>query len=410
MLDFIKNAVNTLAGPMATAVDFAGDKLGLPPVLTNSIKAVAGAMTGNVMMMTSGALGVMSELQKHPAAQTEFCPCSDPARAQDGYAGAEHGASGAGTTGGSTGSTGSSNTTNSGTTRPGASSGTSGTSASGGTASTGCLEPGVVEYQEALRTLAANFGILDTLCGKRNGKIDVPTLETAANNSNLSPELRKAARFMLQHPEYRNMLDTAGKGGKVDGTISQLDVQQALKKVNEDIARYGVRQPSTSRPAPAPSTPAPAPSTPPAPAPSTPPTSGTPSAGQPTTPAPSTSTPPKAGGCGEDSGSVSDIINNPNMSLEEKLQAILSLITRDTDDEILDVMKEMSSVRDERAGLGTDESSRAREAKLETTMEQLNLRLQKLMEKRKQMFDLMSNISSQFNEMAKQAIQNLGRA
>jgi hypothetical protein len=378
MLDFIKNAVNTLAGPMATAVDFAGDKLGLPPLLTNSIKAVSGALTGNMMMAASGALGVMSELQRHPAAQTEFCPCSDPAKAQDGYAAAPHGAS-----------TPPSNPTNTGTTSTGGSSGTSGTSASGGTASTGCLEPGIVEYQEALRTLAANFGILDTLCGKRNGKIDVPTLEVAANNSNLSPELRKAARFMLQHPEYRNMLDTAGKGGSVDGTISQLDVQQALKKVNDDIARYGVRQPSTSRPAPAPSTPAPAPSTP---------------------PAPSTSTPPKAGGGSEASGSVSDIINNPNMSLEEKLQAILTLITRDTDDEILEVMQEMSSARSERAGLGTDEKSRAREAKLETTMEQLNLRLQKLMEKRKQMFDLMSNISSKFNEMAKQAIQNLGRA
>jgi hypothetical protein len=107
---------------------------------------------------------------------------------------------------------------------------------------------------------------------------------------------------------------------------------------------------------------------------------------------------------------VTDIINNPNMSLEEKLQAILTLITQDTDDEILDVMKEMASAREERAKLGTDQSSRAREAKLETTMEQLNLRLQKLMEKRKQMFDLMSNISSKFNEMAKQAIQNLGRA
>jgi hypothetical protein len=167
-------------------------------------------------------------------------------------------------------------------------------------------------------------------------------------------------------------------------------------------------------------------STPPVPTP--PPVCGTPSSGQPTPPVetrppstrppklPGPSTPPpivptpKPGGSSGGSGGVSDIINNPNMSLEEKLQAILTMITRDTDDEILDVMKDMASVRDERVGLGTDQNSRAREAKLETTMEQLNLRLQKLMEKRKQMFDLMSNISSNFNEMAKQAIQNLGRA
>jgi hypothetical protein len=384
MLDFIKNAVNTLAGPMATAVDFAGDKLGLPPLLTNSIKAVAGAMTGNVMMAASGALGVVSELQKNPPAQTEFVPSSDPAKAQEGYAPAPQQAA---------------------------------------AASTGYLEPRVLEYREALRTIAANFALLDTLNGGKNSKFDVSTLRLAAQHPNLSPELRNAARFLLEHPEYRNMLDTAGKGGSVDGTISQLDVQRALKKVNDDIAHYGVRQPSTP---PAPPTP-PAPGTPPPGQPGTPvetrpPSTGQPgcpvetrppSTGQPSTPAPGAppaTPPPKPGGSSERTGGVSDIINNPNMSLEEKLQAILTLITRDTDDEILDVMKEMASARDERAKLGTDQNSRAREAKLETTMEQLNLRLQKLMEKRKQMFDLMSNISSKFNEMAKQAIQNLGRA
>lgn len=107
---------------------------------------------------------------------------------------------------------------------------------------------------------------------------------------------------------------------------------------------------------------------------------------------------------------MSSILNNPHMSVEEKIQAILMLITRDTDDEILDVMQQMASARGERAGLGTDEAAKAREAKLETTMQELNLRLQKLMEKRKQMFDLMSTISSKFNEMAKMAIQNMGRA
>jgi hypothetical protein len=367
MLDFIKNAVNTLAGPMATVVDFAGDKLGLPPLLTNSIKAAAGVMTGNVMMAASGALGVVSELQKNPAAQTEFHPAQDAAKAQEGYAtaAAAHQASPA--------------------------------------ASTGYLEPSVLQYQEALRTIAANFGILDTLCGKKNSKIDQKTLQLAAQNPNLSPELRRAARFLLERPDYRNMLDTAGKGGSVDGTISQLDVQQALKKVNDDIAQYGVRQPST-----------PAPSTPPPPAkPGTPVETRPPSTGQPSPPvesSPPIVPTPKPGGSSEASGTVSDIINNPNMSMEEKLQALLTIITRDTDDEILDVMKEMSSARDERAKLGTDDKSRTRAAKLETTMEQLNLRLQKLMEKRKQMFDLMSNISSKFNEMAKQAIQNLGRA
>ncbi|WP_224364007.1 hypothetical protein [Hyalangium versicolor] len=400
MLDFIKNAVNTLAGPMASAVDFAGDKLGLPPMLTNSIKAAVGVVSGNVMMTASGALGVMSELQKNPPAQTEFCPSPDAAKAQEGYAPEEHTASAAPKTKKMTWEAIQSTAS---AIRERAAS-----TSSTGTSSAGTLDPSVLEYRDALRTLAANFDMLDTLCGKRDGKIDAQTLAMAANLSTLSPALRNAARFLVEHPEYRNMVDTAGKGGSVDGTISQLDVQQALTKVNSDIARHGVRQPSQPQPTPAPSTPAPAPS---APAPS----QGSPPCGQPTTPVetcprPTTPVPSPLPKPPASSNSVNDIINNPNMSLEEKLQAILTLITRDTDDEILDVMKEMASVRDERAGLGTDESSRAREAKLETTMEQLNLRLQKLMEKRKQMFDLMSNISSKFNEMAKQAIENMGRA
>jgi hypothetical protein len=394
MLDFIKNAVNTLAGPMASVVDFAGDKLGLPPLLTNSIKTVAGTMTGNVMMVASGAMGVMSDLQKNPPAQTEFCPSSDMARAQEGYAKPPQGAS------------------------AGAS------SASAAASSTGRLEPKYLEYRDALRTIAANYGLLDTLNGSQNGKFDVRTLELASCHASLSPELRRAAGFLIAHPEYRRMLDTAGEGGSVDGIISQKDVQKALKKANDDIARHGVREtpspapstppstPPSAPPSAPPSTPAPVPSAPvpaPAPAPSPPPVCGTPP-GRPGTPVESTPptvpTPPPSGG----RSGVNDILNNPHMSLEEKIQAILMLITRDTDEEILDVMKEMASVREERAGLGTDQTSKSKDAKLETTFQELNLRLQKLMEKRKQMFDLMSTLSSKFNEMAKMAIQNMGRA
>lgn len=392
MLDFIKNTLNTLAGPMASAVDFAGDKLGLPPLLTNSIKAVAGAMTGNVMMAASGAMGVMSELQKNPPAQTEFCPSPDPAKAQEGYAKPAHAATPAS---GSTTPTGS-----------GAAAGTSTTPASStaGASSKGQLDPSYLEYRDALKTIAANYSLLDTLNGSRNEKFDVRTLELAVTWPNLPSELKEAARFLVAHPEFRNMLDTAGEGGRVDGTISQKDVQKALKQVNDDIAKYGVRDTT----APAPSTPPSAPA--PAPAPSTPPPCGSPPPGKPGTPVETTPpTAPKPAPAPERSG-VSDIINNPHMSLEEKIQAILMLITRDTDEEILDVMKEMASIREERAGLGTDEKSRTKDAKLETTFQELNLRLQKLMEKRKQMFDLMSTLSSKFNEMAKVAIQNMGRA
>ena len=81
---------------------------------------------------------------------------------------------------------------------------------------------------------------------------------------------------------------------------------------------------------------------------------------------------------------VRDIINNPNMSIEEKLQAILMALTEDADDEMLDVMNDMAAARTSRPGSPTRRRTRrpSREAKLQQS-EKLNLRLQKLMEKRK---------------------------
>lgn len=361
MFDFIKNALNAFAGPMATVVDLAGDALGLPPVLTNSIKAATGVMTGNVMLAASGMAGVASELTANPSAQTEYCPSPDGGRASAGYASPPSTASAS--------------------------------AASRG----GTMDPMSVTYRDALKTLAANFSVFDTLQGKKgDGKFNLQTLQEAATHPSLSPELRDAARFFLQHPEYRHVLDTANKGGNPDGTFSQQDVQKALKKVNADIAAYGVIAP----PAPSPGCSPPVSSPPPAGSPG-----GPGNCAPPPVPLP---TPQPSPGCGGSSGNLRDILNNPNMSMEEKLQAILMMITRDTDDELLGVMSEMASLREERATLGSGDAGRA--AKLDTSMEQLNLRLQKLMEKRKQMFDLMSNISSNFNEMAKTAIQNLGRA
>jgi hypothetical protein len=43
-------------------------------------------------------------------------------------------------------------------------------------------------------------------------------------------------------------------------------------------------------------------------------------------------------------------------------------------------------------------------------MQMLQFRIQRAVERRSQMFQLMSTLSEKFNEMAKVAIQNLGRA
>lgn len=370
MLGFIKDVVGTLASPLTGALDLAGDALGLPKVLTNSIKAAVGVATGNVMMVADGMVGIMSELTKNPPAKTELCSPKDPVRAGEGYAPAP--------------------------TRPQPQQGTQGSHGTSAPAQSGggIIDPKTLEYRDALRQLSANFDLLEgtekgTFTGK-NGKIDVEVLSKAVKNMSLPEGLRSACRFFMNNEPYRNMLDTAGKGGRTDGTISTTDVQAALTKVNQDIAQLGVSSPPKAS-TPATSTPA-TPSTHEA----SPATSTSSSGG--------VSSPPPVG------GKVRDVINNPHMSIEEKLQAILMALTENVDGQMLKVMDDLAAAQDKQAGISNTPENQKAISDAKRSVEMLNLRLQNLMEKRKAMFDLMSNMSTKFNEMAKTAINNLRSA
>lgn len=481
MLDFLKGAANLLAGPMNAAVDFTGNALGLPPLITNSIKTATGAATGNVMMAASGAMGMAKELSKNPPAKTEYRPSSSggESRVGEGYA------SSASILG------------------PGSSP----------------LDPKLLDYADALKVLEANFSQLDLQDGKKNGGLTKKDLERISSDASLSPRLRNAARFMLENKALFERLDNQGSLAGVafvrwvgNDRFSLGDLRDELKRVEGEFARYGrptrpgggVPGPVTPGPVTPPEceTPVPATPTPGRPTSPTSPTSptgpldpdfreyrdalsvlsqnwdtfdsavgardnlltrdnleailGSPAAsatlkraaqffkdhpayfdrlemaagvgvrdgivGRPDVtaalrdadsvlgssgPRPSTG----SGGVGGAGGaSVRSILDNPHLSIEDKIQAVLAAISENTDGEMVDVMRQMASARDEQATLGTSDADKKRAAKLETSMQELNLRLQKLMEKRKAMFDLMSNMSSKFHEMAKTAISNLRSA
>lgn len=520
MLDILKGVANLLGGPMSSVVDLAGNALGLPPVLTNSIKTAAGVMTGNVMMAASGALGVADELKKNPPAKTEYCAPKDAATAGAGYA-------------------------------PSSSAG----STQGAPGSRSPLDPRLLDYADALRTLEANFGYLDLMDGRKDGSLSHGDLQRVAQDANVSPLLRDAAKFMVENRTFFEQADTAKKtllGMPLvpnfnDDRIDVRALQVESKRLAADFEKYG-RPQRPGRPSPAPSDCEPPPSDCPPPttgggsAPGRPGNgtggtggSGRPGSGGPGRPGPGqgTGSGEGPGGAGRPGGSgtsgsgsldpnlagyrdalrvldqnwdtfdtavgakdgklsmanleallgspaasptlkraaqffkdnpeyfnrletaagtgskdgvasrqdlgaelaavaklpevpgasspggsgrspggtrARDIVDNPNMSIEQKVQALLMGITEDTDAELLDVMNEMASARDERATLGTSDQDKARGAKLDTSMQELELRLQTLMEKRKAMFDLMSNMSSKFNEMAKTAISNLRSA
>jgi hypothetical protein len=488
--------------PVSKLLDVAGDALGLPPEMKNVLKIGGGFLTGNVVMIASGAMNAAEDAARHRPATTEY-----PAGSGGGI--------GAGPSGYA----------------PPASGNSHGAGRQGGT-----LDPSILEYRDSLRTLSAGFEVFDALDGSNNDKFDLRTLSKVANEPRMSADLRKAASFLLAHPEYRNQLDTAHKGGRVDGTISRKDVDQALRNVDKAIAQHGVREPAHCAP-PAPSGPVPPPCGTPAPGtpvPSTPaPPTGTPSvpgnSGSPLDPelrdylsalktveanfatldgaagvhngqitladlrgmandarlspelrqaarflvsnpgyferldaaSPGTRPLPHAPlhptipghaptGANDDtfdlqavraersrveadlktygsparpgtgsggsspatrsSGDVASILNDPSMSIEEKIELVLSGLMDNSDAEIVATMDELAAAQNKSAGIKECPGADKARQESQTSVEKLNLKLQKLMEKRKAMFELMSNMSTKFNEMAKAAISNLGRA
>jgi hypothetical protein len=366
----VKGGLDILVGPMGALFDVAANTLKLPPMLTNAAKAVVGAATGNVVMAASGAAGVAQELFSNPPARTEYVRSRNPEAAAAGYAKAE---------------------------------------------GRSHLDPELVGYLEALRTVEQNFGWFERMSSTRDGNLSLGDLRSAASNPQASPELRKAAQFLVDNPGYFERLDgSMGLGGPVGEAMRNLvdddrfnlgSVRSEIFKVVEDLARYGRPERTGSRPA----------------APEPMPTKETREVKEtggkketeeaegperkPRTPSSSRRQPAR----GKEPG-AKDLINDPRMSIEEKVQAMLMALTKDLDGELLKVMDELAIAQGERVGMATQKGKEKELADKDRNIEFLQLRLQKLVERRKMMFDLMSNMSAKFNEMAKTALSNLRSA
>jgi hypothetical protein len=224
----------------------------------------------------------------------------------------------------------------------------------------------------------------------KNGRFTRKTLEKVAKSPDMPASVREAAQFLLAHPEYRTQLDTASqKGGLVDGTFSTKDVRAALSDVDARIAQYGVRGERTAM-------------TPPGTSVGTqPPVSGA----RPEEPAR-----PPASTSGSASSSVKGIINDPHLSLEEKIEAILMALTERMDGDILETMDALAAAQDRQSGIKNGKGDEKALAESQRDVDRIQMRLQKLVEKRKMMFEMMSTLSMKFNEMAKTALSNMRSA
>jgi hypothetical protein len=364
-----------LLNPMGTVIDLAGSALGLPDGVKNIAKVGLGAVTGNFAAVADGAIGLASSALKGEG-KTEY-RASSGAQGANGYA----------------------------------------PSAAGVANPDGKL-------RDVVSTLQLFFREVDPLGNPvSRGTLNKGDLLNAARSTKVPPEVREAARYLLDHPAARDLLDQA-KTGKVDGLISMADLETVLRQLDAQKPQQGGGNSSPiSGHGPCRKTEAPAAekhcgpvSKPTPPSKPTKPSGPQKPGGGHCAPAPKPSE-PGCGGSGKVGGtrqerthcappdSCKSILNNPRLSTEEKIQAILAQIADNTDAEILNVMEEMSDLSSRKGGMSKEDS-----AKADGSMEQLQLRLQKLTEQRKQMFTLMSNISEKYNEMSNHAIQNLGKA
>lgn len=270
-----------------------------------------------------------------------------------------------------------------------------------GAATGGTLASDLAEYERTLQVLKGNRATFASRL-ERDQFISVAELQRIAKSPNAAQELRDAAQFLLDHPEYLGRILSACPhifGWEKDDKFGEHEIEAELRWVRRERAALppGAEVP-TPKPAPPRTDTCPAP----VPEPTPPPSDCTP---------PPECAPAPAPGC----GSLDAILNAPGLSIEEKLRRVLMALTQRTDDELLSVMRELeegsraNAAVTAKGGAATAEDKAALE-RGRTDQQFLQMRLQELVERRKAMFELMSNLSASFHAMARTAIGNLGRA
>ncbi len=348
----VSNPASLIGGPINAGIDLVGDAIGLDPKLKNIAKIALGAMTGNVMMAAQGAVGLAEELAKNPAATTEYKHSSDSAAASNGYA-----------------------------------QNPSETQEQRELRETR-------EYRDALYTVLENFDKCDgAMFGLSDGIVSTLDLERVSKDPRFPEDLRRAAAVLLKNMDD---IDRAAGIGFQDNRIGRADLEARLGTVNAKIEVLELRLKNSS------------------PLPKKPIDESSPLRELlPERFKPVQFDPPRAGAPIE--SPVKGIIEDPSLSLEEKIELILMQIMSGLDQQVLDTMnaleaatRKLGEEKDKAAQGSADANKKLAEAQL--SVDRLTMQLQKLMERRKQMFELLSNMTAKFHDMARTALSNLGRA
>ncbi len=253
--------------------------------------------------------------------------------------------------------------------------GTSGTGGSGGASGGGRVAPGSDELS-ALQTLLASF---DGLNRWTDGLIPPDKvlsrdeLERAASDADTSPTLKRALRYVLDHPTLLDQLSRS-RGFGVQG-MSRSDLELGIQDARRTGATSGTKTTKSASPSPKPAT------------------SGT--ASKSSSSASSRTRDP----------SIKDILNDKSLSLEEKIEMILMVLENRVDDQMLTVTQQMDQNDDKK----TAKDDRKKVTQLDKVDRDLNFKMERLMKRKEQLSNLLSTMEMKFASMAQTAIANMGR-
>jgi len=235
------------------------------------------------------------------------------------------------------------------------------------------------EQLSALQTLLGSFDSLNRWTAgiiPPDKVLSREELERAASDADTSPSLKRALRYVLDHPDLLDRLSQS-KGHGVTG-MSRTDLELGI----ED-ARRGASS-STKTPKPTTGSPAPKPTS-----------SGTTGS---TTKSSSSSSRSK-------DPSIKDILNDKSLSLEEKIEMILMVLENRVDDQMLSVTQQMDQNDDKKS----NKDDRKKVTQLDKVDRDLNFKMERLMKRKEQLSNLLSTMEMKFASMAQTAIANMGR-
>jgi hypothetical protein len=244
-----------------------------------------------------------------------------------------------------------------------------------GGASSGDASGADDEELSALRTLQGafdNINQFEMLIGK-DKVLTRDELEAAAQSADTSPAIKRSLRYILDHPDLFDRLSRSKSAGNTG--ISQNDITLAV----EDARAGGSTKKSGGSSK----------------------TSGSSDWGE----SSSSSSTRKASSSKSRDPSISDILNNKSLSVEEKIEMILLVLENRADGQMLDVARQLDDNDDKK----TAKDDRKKQAQLDKVDRDLNFKMEKIVKRKEQLSNLLSTMEMKFASMAQTAIANMGR-